>query len=204
MYLDDNDFGSIYDECKVSAKDKFFRHDGFLFKENKLCVPNCSLHELLVGEAHEGGLMGHFGIAKTSDILHEHFYWSNLKRDMQRIYDRCITRRQVKSRVVPHGLYIPLLVPKESWVEVSMDFILGLPRSRKGRDSIFVVVDRFSKMTHFIICHKINDATNIADLFFREVIWLHGVPRSIVSDQDVKFLSYFWKVLWGKLGTKLL
>jgi hypothetical protein len=87
--------------------------------------------------------MGHFGIAKTLDILHEHFYWSNLKRDVQRIYDRCITRRQVKSRVVPHGLYIPLLVPKEPWVDVSMDFILGLPRSRKGRDSIFVVVDRF-------------------------------------------------------------
>jgi len=61
LYLDDNDFGFIYDECKVSAMDRFFRHDEFLFKKNKLCVPNCSLHELLVREAHEGGLMGHFG-----------------------------------------------------------------------------------------------------------------------------------------------
>jgi hypothetical protein len=120
-----------------------------------------------------------------------------MKRDVQRICDRCITCRQAKSRVMLYGLYIPLPVPKEPWVDISMDFILGLPRSRKGRESIFVVVDRFFKMIHFITCHKTDDATNIVDLFFREVIQLYGLPRSIISDRDVKFLSFFWKVLWG-------
>jgi hypothetical protein len=128
------------------------------------------------------------------------FFWSKMKRDVKRVCTRCVTCRQAKSRVLPHELYTPLPVLSAPWVDISMDFVLGLPRSRKGRDSIFVVVDRFSKMAHFISCHKIDDATHIADLFFREVVWLHGVPRSIVSDHDVKFLSYFGKSCgesWG-------
>ena len=117
---------------------------------------------------------------------------------------KCITCRQTKSRVKPHGLYTPLLAPEQPWIDISMDFVLGLPRSQNGKDNIFVVVDRFSKMAYFIACSKTNDATHIDDLFFKEVVRLHGLPRIIFSDRDVKFLSTFWCTLWNKLGTKLL
>jgi hypothetical protein len=76
--------------------------------------------------------------------------------------------------------------------------------SKKDRDSFFIVADKFTKMIYFISYYKVDDVTNIVDLLFREIVRLHCVLRSIVSDRDVKFFSYFLKVLWVKLGTKLL
>jgi len=85
-----------------------------------------------------------------------------------------------------------------------MDFIVTLPQSPKVKDAIRVVVDQFSKMAHFIAFHKCDDATYIADFFFQELVRLYGVPRTIVSDRDTKFLSHFWRCLWRLRGTKLL
>ncbi|RDY04989.1 hypothetical protein CR513_11219, partial [Mucuna pruriens] len=102
-----------------------------------------------------------------------------MRKDVHNICERCLTFKLAKPKVSPHGLYTPLPIPIASWIDISMDFILGLPRSKGGKDYIFVVVDCFSKMAHFIPCHKSDDASHVVYLFFRDVVRLHGLPRTI-------------------------
>jgi hypothetical protein len=109
-----------------------------------------------------------------------------------------------KLRLNPHGLYLLLPDPSAPCEDILTDFVLRSAKTRRRRDSVFVVVDHFSKMAYFIPCHKTDNAPHIADLFFSNVVRLHGMPNTIVSDRDAKFLGHFWRTLWNKLGTKLL
>ena len=88
---------------------------------------------------------------------------------------------------------MPLLVPDRPRQDVCMDFVLGFPKTIKKYDSIFVVVDRFSKIAH-LPCNKTSDVSKIAQIYFDEIVKLHDLPKIIVSDRDVKFMSYFEKL----------
>jgi hypothetical protein len=209
MYADDVDFGEAYEAAENPVlRDRspwvdFLIQDGLLFKGNKLCIPDCSMRENLVREKHNGGLAGHFGHDKTFAKLSESYFWPGMLAYEKRFVDRCRICQHAKGRKQNIGLYQPLPILERPWDAISMDFVLGLPRTQRGVDSIFVVVDRFSKIAHFISCHKTSDATHIANLFFKEIVRLHGLLRIIVSNRDTKFIGHFWRTLWKKLGTDL-
>ena len=103
----------------------------------------------------------------------------------------------------PTGLLQPLPTPEKPWTDISMDFIVELPRTSKGNTGILVVVDRFSKMAHFIATQPELNAFTTARILFENIITKHGIPLSIVSDRDSRFGSAVWRELWKMLDTNL-
>ena len=176
---------------------------GFLFFRDRLCIPAGSTRNFLIWELHGDGLAGHFCITKTLQAIEAHYYWPNLRCDVRRLIGCCSTCTIGKLTKQNTGQYLPLPVPTVPWQEVSLDFVLGLPRTRRQFDAVLVVVDRLSKMAHFIACSKTMDAAHTTRLFFNEVVRLHGVPRSIISDRDVHFTCNFLKTLWHLMGITL-
>ena len=200
LYSTDKFFGPIWTAVSAGPSLPYSIHDGFLFRENRLCVPDCSLRLQLISELHNEG---HIGRDRTLYLVSASYFWPALRRDVECFVERCVTCQTSKGQASNAGLYLPLPIPTQPWTDISMDFVMGLPRTQKGFDSIFVVVDRFSNMVHFIPCKRTTDAVEVATLFFREVYRLHGLPLSIVSDRDSRFLSHFWRSLWKLFDTSL-
>jgi hypothetical protein len=121
-------------------------------------------------------------------------------RDFVRAFDVC--QRQKNEATSPGGFLQPLPIPNAIWEDISLDFITGLPKS-KGFEAVLVVVDRLSKYSHFILMKHPYTAKSVAELFVKEIVRLHGIPSSIVSDRDPLFVSHFWKELFKMPGTTL-
>ena len=164
----------------------------------------------LVARNHDDPLAGHFGVEKTLELLQRKYYWPNsgddadaapgMRQFVREYCESCaICKRSKAPRHKPYGELRSLPIPEYKWADITMDFVTGLPESRDWNgaiyDSIFVVVDRLSKMVHYVPCSKTVSAEDLAEIFIREVVRLHGVPTSVVSDRGSVFTSKFWSTL---------
>jgi len=155
-------------------------------------------------EFHISHYAGHPGYQKMITAIRKEYFWPGMKRNIVEYLARCLECQQIKAEHQhPAGLLQPLPIPEWKWEIISMDFITGLPRTKKNNDSIMVVVDKLSKAAHFIPVQSTFRAAQIAHIFMQNVFRLHGLPKTIISDRDVKFTSAFWKTLFTDLGTQL-
>ena len=124
--------------------------------------------------------------------LRERFWWPSLKREIAGYIATCDVCQRVKAdHHRPAGLLQPLPIPDWKWDEIGMDFITGLPRTRSGYDSIWVVVDRLTKVAHFIPVKTTYTSAQLAKIYMSKIVCLHGVPRKVVSDRGTQFTSKF-------------
>ena len=179
--------------------------NGLLRFRGRMCVAsNDQLKQLILDEAHKSRYAMHPGGNKMFEDLKKCYWWNNMKREVAQYVQRCLVCQQVKAEhQKPGGLLQPLEIPLWKWAEVTMDFVTGLPPSRNGYDSIWVVVDRLTKSAHFLPVRTTYTSEKLAEIYRDEIIRLHGIPDGIVSDRDPKFVSRLWKQIQQGLGTKL-
>ncbi|WVZ93871.1 hypothetical protein U9M48_039824 [Paspalum notatum var. saurae] len=189
------------------GKAPHFREDeqGTLWYKNRICVPNVdNIRKLILSEAHDTAYSIHPGSTKMYYDLKERFWWYGMKRAVAEYVAICDTCQRVKAEHQrPADLLQPLKVPEWKWEEITMDFIVGLPRTQKGYNSIWVVVDCLTKIAHFIPVNSTYFGAKLAELYISRIVCLHGVTKRIISDRGSQFTSRFSEQLHDSLDIKL-
>ncbi|KAH0738661.1 hypothetical protein KY290_037366 [Solanum tuberosum] len=181
------------------------RGDGVLRYQGRLCVPMIDgLQEKIMEEAHSSRYSIHPDSTKMYRDLREVYWWNGMKKGIAEFVAKCPNCQQVKVEHQRPGGLAQRIEPLEwKWEMINMDFITGLPRSRRQHDSIWVIVDRMTKSAHFLPVKTTNTAEDYAKLYVQEIVRLHGVPISIISDRGAQFTAQFWKSFQKGLGSKV-
>src|SRR3954467_10856147 len=182
--------------------------DGALYFKGRLVVPckeeNLNMTRKVMKEAHDTPLCIHPGSTKMYQDIRQRFWWSNMKQDIARYVAECDVCRRIKAEHQrPAGTLQPISIPEWKWDHVEMDFVTGFPKSQKGNDAILVVIDRLSKVAHFLAVKETITASQLATLYMSRIVSLHGIPLVISSDRGSLFTSRFWASFQEAMGTHL-
>lgn len=187
-----------------SAVPNFSLQDGLLKFNNRIWVGNNGAMQQSILEAiHSSAVGGHSGFPVTYHKLKQLFAWPGMRKMTKHFVASCAICQQSKSdRTKYPGLLQPLPIPAGAWQTITMDFVEGLPMSG-GKNCVMVVVDKFSKFSHFVALRHPFTALLVAKEFMQHVYKLHGMPLVIVSDRDRVFTSQLWKCLFQLAGVQL-
>jgi hypothetical protein len=164
--------------------------------------PNYKIKQKIMAKYHDSILAGHLGRMKTLELISRNYYWINMTKEINQYIDSCLTCQANKpSRQQLPGYLQPLLVPGKPWDYVTLDIIIKLPKSH-GFDSILVVVDWLTKMSHFILTNKEVTAKDVANLYIQDVFKLHGTLSTWTSDHGLQFASQVMRDIHSSLGIK--
>ncbi|KAI3523729.1 hypothetical protein L1887_02080 [Cichorium endivia] len=179
--------------------------DGVKYFKDRVWVPKVGeIRELILSEAHKSRYSIHPGADKMYKDLKAYYWWPGMKKDIGEYVGKCLTCSKVKAEYQkPSGLLQQPEIPEWKWEQISMDFVTKLPRTARGHDSIWVIVDRLTKSAHFLPVREDFKMDKLARIYIDEIVARHGVPISIISDRDSRFTSWFWKSLQKALGTRL-
>ena len=175
-------------ETEFSVKDK-----GFLYYKDRVCVPNDDkLKKAILKEAHSGSFAIHPSSTKMYQDLKMSLWWSGMKRDVSEFVTKCLVCRRVKAEhQIPSGLLQPIRIPEWKWDRITIDFVVGLPLTGRKHDSVWVVVDRLTKSAQFLPVRTDYSLDKLAELYIKEIVRLHGIHISIISDRDPRFTLRF-------------
>ena len=202
----DEKISSIIDQI-IDGKETEFavNENGVLCYKARVCVPDDDeLRKTILEEAHSGSFAIHHGSTKMYQDLKMSFWSSGMKRDVSEFVTKCLVCQRVKAEhQVPSGLLQPIRIPEWKWDRITMDFVVGLPLTGRKHDSVWVIVDRLTKSAHFLPVRTDYSLDKLAELYIKEIVRLHGIPISIISDRDPRFTSRFWGKLQEAMGTRL-
>ena len=202
----DEKISAIIDQIRDGKETEFtVNENGVLCYKARVCVPDDDeLRKAILEEAHSGSFAIHPGSTKMYQDLKMSFWWSGMKRDVSEFVTKCLVCQRVKAEhQVLSGLLQPIRIPEWKWDRITMDFVVGLPLTGRKHDSVWVIVDRLTKSAHFLPVRTDYSLDKLAELYIKEIVRLHGIPISIISDRDPRFTSRFWGKLQGPMGTRL-
>jgi hypothetical protein len=187
---------------------EFSAQDGIIQTKNTqgddvVCVPRKpEIITQIIEQAHH--TLGHYGDQRTAEYIRRWYWWPLISKDVREYCRTCEACQRAKGPTKKvMGKLHPLPIPTKPWDSIGMDFIGPFPKSR-GFNYLWVIICRMTSMVHLIPVHTKMKASELSWIYQREIVHLHGLPRSIVSDRDPKFTSKWWKELHKILGTKLL